>query len=179
MVERKPLPGERVLIYDCEGYFMGASLAERLARQGRTVTLVTAFPGAGPAMDFTGESLFFTPELRRLGVHIVLAHRIREIRPEGVIGCALATPERDVQWPVEATVLVTSRVAADGLYREVHSDAERLAGNGIEAVYRIGDCLAPRLHVAEAIFDGHRLAREIDSPHPAEPLPYLRERALA
>jgi len=30
--------------------------------------------------------------------------------------------------------------------------------------------------VAEAIFDGHRLAREIDSENPAVPLPYRRER---
>jgi dimethylamine/trimethylamine dehydrogenase len=44
-------------------------------------------------------------------------------------------------------------------------------------VYRIGDCVAPRL-IADAIFDGHRLGREIDSPHPEQPLPYLRERPL-
>ena len=35
--------------------------------------------------------------------------------------------------------------------------------------------MAPRI-VAEAIFDGHRLAREIDSENPAVPLPYRRER---
>jgi hypothetical protein len=37
---------------------------------------------------------------------------------------------------------------------------------------------APQL-IADCIFDGHRLAREIDSADPATPLPYLRERALA
>jgi len=37
--------------------------------------------------------------------------------------------------------------------------------------------VAPRI-IAEAIFDGHRLAREIDSPNPALPLPYLRERLV-
>ena len=37
--------------------------------------------------------------------------------------------------------------------------------------------MAPRL-LAEAIFDGHRLAREIDSPDPEIALPYLRERPL-
>jgi dimethylamine/trimethylamine dehydrogenase len=42
-------------------------------------------------------------------------------------------------------------------------------------VYRIGDCVAPRL-IADAIWDGHRLGREIDSPDPARPLPHLRER---
>jgi hypothetical protein len=30
----------------------------------------------------------------------------------------------------------------------------------------------------DAIFDGHRLAREIDSPDPAIPLPFIRERRL-
>lgn len=32
--------------------------------------------------------------------------------------------------------------------------------------------------ISEAIFDGHRLAREIDGPDPAHPLPYDRERGL-
>ena len=30
--------------------------------------------------------------------------------------------------------------------------------------------------MAEAIFDGHRLARELESPDPLVALPYLRER---
>ena len=42
-------------------------------------------------------------------------------------------------------------------------------------MFRIGDCVAPRL-LAEAIFDGHRLAREIDGADPEVALPYLRER---
>jgi dimethylamine/trimethylamine dehydrogenase len=32
--------------------------------------------------------------------------------------------------------------------------------------------------ISEAIFDGHRLAREIDGPDPAIPLPFDREREL-
>ncbi len=44
-----------------------------------------------------------------------------------------------------------------------------------EAVFRIGDCVAPRL-LAEVVFDGHRLAREIDAEDPEVALPYLRER---
>jgi electron transfer flavoprotein alpha subunit len=42
-------------------------------------------------------------------------------------------------------------------------------------VFRIGDCVAPRL-LAEAVFDGHRLAREIDCDDPEVALPWLRER---
>ena len=54
---------------------------------------------------------------------------------------------------------------------------EVLEAAGIEALYRIGDCVAPQL-IADAIFSGHRLAREIDSADPATPLPYLRERPV-
>ena len=74
-------------------------------------------------------------------------------------------------------MLVTQRVSDDALYRELVADPAALEAAGIEAVYRIGDCVAPRL-IADAIFDGHRLAREIDSPDPAIALPYLRERPL-
>ena len=66
----------------------------------------------------------------------------------------------------------------DALYLELRADEARLAAEGIEAVYRIGDCVAPQL-IADAIFDGHRLAREIDCENPAVPLPYVRERPVA
>jgi dimethylamine/trimethylamine dehydrogenase len=32
--------------------------------------------------------------------------------------------------------------------------------------------------IAQAVFSGHRLAREIDSPDPSVPLPFIRERRL-
>jgi dimethylamine/trimethylamine dehydrogenase len=57
----------------------------------------------------------------------------------------------------------------------LRSDTTALEREGILAVYRIGDCFAPRLNVADAIFDGHRLGREIDSNDPETPLQYIRE----
>ncbi|HET9071417.1 MAG TPA: hypothetical protein VFN60_05835, partial [Acidimicrobiales bacterium] len=53
----------------------------------------------------------------------------------------------------------------------------RLAADGVIGLYRIGDCVAPRV-LPDTVFDGHRLGREIDSPDPARPLPSIRERAL-
>ena len=32
--------------------------------------------------------------------------------------------------------------------------------------------------IVDSVFDGHRLAREIDSPNPEMPLPFIRERRL-
>jgi dimethylamine/trimethylamine dehydrogenase len=51
----------------------------------------------------------------------------------------------------------------------------RWAEFGLSGVRRVGDCLAPR-YLADAVFDGHRLAREIDSENPEVPLPFKRER---
>ncbi len=35
MLEGKELPGERVVVLDTDGYFMGVSLAEKLALRGQ------------------------------------------------------------------------------------------------------------------------------------------------
>jgi len=53
-------------------------------------------------------------------------------------------------------VLVTHRLS-DGLYGELRSDPDALEREGITGLYRVGDCVEPRL-IADAIFDGHRLA---------------------
>ena len=53
---------------------------------------------------------------------------------------------------------------------------DHLAAAGIRGLYRIGDALSPRL-ISEAIFDGHRLAREIDAEDPSQPALYHRELA--
>jgi dimethylamine/trimethylamine dehydrogenase len=78
----------------------------------------------------------------------------------------------------DAVVLVTQRLSNESLYLELKADEDALRAEGVEAVFRIGDCVAPRL-ISEAVFDGHRLAREIDSENPAMPLPYKRERYTA
>ncbi len=67
-------------------------------------------------------------------------------------------------------MLVTQRLSNEALYLELASDPHALAAGGIQAVYRTGDCVAPRWLV-DTVFDGHRLAREIDSPNPHVYLP--------
>jgi len=85
--------------------------------------------------------------------------------------------EFEEPWSMETdgVVLVTQQVSEDALYRELIADRAALDAADIEAVYRIGDCVAPRM-ISEAIFDGHRLAREIDSADPSFALPFDRER---
>ncbi|MBS1883072.1 MAG: FAD-dependent oxidoreductase [Actinobacteria bacterium] len=177
MVEGKPVPDGPVLVYDCEGYYMAASLAERLAREGREVTFVTPFAEVAPYMDYTLEAIGMNRLLRGLGVALVPQHRVAEVGVGAVHGHHVHDEAADVEWPVAATVLCTQRVSDAHLFRTLEADPEGLEQAGIEGLYRIGDCFVPRI-AAESVFEGHRLGREIDSPDPSEPLGFPRERLL-
>jgi dimethylamine/trimethylamine dehydrogenase len=175
MVEGKPVPGERVLVYDTDGYFMAASLAEKLAREGKRVTLVTSFAEIAPYMVYTLENARQNRLLHDLGVELVAHHIVSEITPGRVSGFRIHAPALTVTWEADAVVLVTMRASDDALFRSLEADTGALASAGIRGLYRIGDCIVPRL-MADDIFDGHRLAREIDAEDPAVPLPFIRER---
>ena len=47
----------------------------------------------------------------------------------------------------------------------------------MKGVYRAGDCLAPR-YIADVVFDGHRMGREICSPDPQRPRAIIREQRV-
>jgi dimethylamine/trimethylamine dehydrogenase len=170
------IDGEHVLVYDTDGYFTAVGMAEMLLAAGRRVSIVTPFPNLSPFMFLTGEAFRVNRELRVQGVEIVPNHVLSQIAPEQSLGQNVWAPAGSdpVLWEADAVVLVTQREPRDALYHELRGDPQRLEREGIEAVYRIGDCLAPRT-IAENIFDGHRLAREIDTADPATPLPYIRE----
>ena len=175
MLEGKAPPGERVVVFDGEGYFMAAGLAEKLAGEGFAVELVSCLDKIAPVCDETLEGPLLRRHLHELGIGQRAGVMLTQIEPGRVAG------EDELGEPVElaadAVVLVTQRLSNEALYLELAADEEALRAEGVEALYRIGDCVAPRI-VAEAVFDGHRLAREIDSENPAVPLPYRRERLV-
>jgi len=175
MVESKPVPGSRAIVLDLEGYFTGAGIAEKLVQEGHHVELVTCFDAVAPYCDQTLEGYRLRGRLHQLGIGMHRGVLPVELSASGLVGDAEFG--RRLELKADAVVLVTQRVSDDGLYRELASDPAALEQAGVEAVYAIGDCVAPRL-IADAIFDGHRLAREIDSPDPSRPLPYQRERPL-
>jgi dimethylamine/trimethylamine dehydrogenase len=174
MVAHKRPPGERVLIYDAEGYFMAAGLAELLAGEGHKVELVTCLDQIAPMCDHTLEGPLLRRRLHDAGVTLRRGLTLTVVEPAR----ALLRDEFDepLELGTDGIVLVTQRRSNDALYHALAGDPEALAAEGIEAIHRVGDCVAPRL-IADAIFDGHRLAREIDTDNPAVPLPYQRERA--
>jgi dimethylamine/trimethylamine dehydrogenase len=175
MVEGKRPPGKHVAVLDYEGYFTGTALAEQLCREGFVVEFVTCHEAVAPYCDQTLEGL---PVRRRLHELRVAVHRAAVATSVAEGGIELEGEfRRRSELEVDGVVLVTQRRSDDALYHQLAADPAALEAAGVEALYRIGDCVAPRL-IADAIFDGHRLAREIDSDDPSRPLPYLRERPL-
>jgi dimethylamine/trimethylamine dehydrogenase len=175
MLAGKRPPGKRVVVHDGEGYYAGPGIAELLAAEGFDVELVTLLEHVASAADETLEGPLLRQHLHDAGVRQRAGSTIAAIEPGGVRGA----DELGVPFELEAdgVVLATQRLSNEALYLELREDEEALRGEGVEAVYRIGDCVAPRIP-AEAVFDGHRLAREIDSENPAWPLPAKRERLV-
>jgi dimethylamine/trimethylamine dehydrogenase len=175
MLQGKAVPGRRVVVYDAEGYFTAAGLAERLAGEGYEVELATCLERIAPVTDETLEGPMLRQHLHDVGI------RQRAGFLAGEIGDGVVRGTDEFGEPLEleadAVVLVTQRLSNEALYLELAKEPDALRAEGIEALYRIGDCVAPRI-IAEASFDGHRLAREIDCEDPATPLPYTRERIV-
>jgi dimethylamine/trimethylamine dehydrogenase len=65
----------------------------------------------------------------------------------------------------DALVVVTHRVARDELFHELAAPG---ATPDDVKVFRVGDCVTPRL-LEDAIFDGRRLGMEIEDANPSEP----------
>jgi dimethylamine/trimethylamine dehydrogenase len=175
MVEGKRPPGKRVLVYDGEGYVVAPGLAEQLLAEGYEVEIVTGLDLIAFFADQHLEGVLLREHLHRAGIGARTETTVTEIHAGGVRAEDI---DGELELEADAVVLTTQRLADERLFLELDGDPEGLAASGIAGLYRIGDCTAPRW-LADAVFDGHRLAREIDSEDPSRPLPFLREVALS
>jgi dimethylamine/trimethylamine dehydrogenase len=168
MLDGKRPPGGRVAVFDAEGYVVGTGIAQVLAREGLQVELVTPFGVISPLSDYTLEGPELRASVHRDGVTVRRDATLTAIAP-GLL--SLADPfGGSTELQVDGVVLCTQRLSDDALHRQLDARREEL---GVP-LYRAGDCVAPR-QVAEAIFDGHRLAREIEQPDPSVPMPHRLE----
>jgi dimethylamine/trimethylamine dehydrogenase len=185
--------GKRVMILNADPYYMAPSLAQKLAEAGHEVKVASGVD-LGRYMHFTLEY----PNVRRmfneLNIEIisdVWASRAEEGRIElydvwgdghkiqfNGAGRSPRTENRTHKWhEYDTLVLVTGRSSNVSLFRDLKARQDDWAKNDIKGIYLIGDALAPKL-IADATFDGHRLAREIEEKDPQYPLPYRREVAV-
>ena len=161
-----------VVVYDDDHYYMGGVIAEKLSLDGLDVTLVTPASDVSEWTHATLEQSWIENRLDEIGVEIIEKHELAGVgATEVAIEHASRSGGRTI--PCASVVLVTSRHSNDALYHELVADQAALDAAGITSVTRIGDCLVPST-IAAAVYSGHRLAREIDSP-PQDVVPFLRE----
>jgi dimethylamine/trimethylamine dehydrogenase len=190
--------GDRVVVLDADGYFTGVSIAEYLVDQGKEVSLVTQLHAVAPYTDFTLEA----PNLHRMihekKIRDITGHWAQSIRPGNETTVSVYSlygdgyrrtaeprtgelPRRANEHMEELTcdtvVLVTGRRSNQTLFNELKGRRAEWAAEDIDNIFHTGDCYAPRM-IADAVFDGHRLAREFDSDNPQYALPWIRERQL-
>jgi dimethylamine/trimethylamine dehydrogenase len=153
--------GASVVIYDDEHYFMGGALAEKLARAGHAVTLVTPYPQVSGWTVYTDEQAFVQDRLMGLGVTI-LPQQMLAGQGAGFAQIACATNGKGREISCNSLILVTGRLPVEDLWHVLE---------GRPNVARVGDCLAPS-SIADAVYSAHRFARLLGE----QDLPPRRER---
>ncbi|NQV47023.1 MAG: FAD-dependent oxidoreductase [Rhodospirillaceae bacterium] len=162
-----------VVLFDDDNFYMGGVVAEKLRRDGHQVTLVTTGSCVSSWTENTLEQHRIQSQLMKLGVDVITHYKIKQVKKGEVdIVCDFTDQVRSL--PAASVVMVTSRQPNNGLYLALAADPEKLAAAGIKSLQAIGDCDAPAT-IALAVYDGHRTAREIDSPPENPDLPFRRE----
>ena len=165
--------GQRVAVYDVDGYYVGPGIAELLAAEGYDVHLVT--PRAGRLADLGRHArgaACCASTCTTSGSRCTSASRCW--RTSRVASAARRSTATRGCSSVDDLVLVTHQVPSDELHRALVADPTALDAAGITAVHLIGDAASPRW-ISESVFDGHRLAREIDLPDPSFPAAVRRD----
>jgi mycofactocin system FadH/OYE family oxidoreductase 2 len=151
LLTRRPALGPRVLLYDEDGHFHAAGVAEFLADLGKQVEVVTPYAFVGlklPTVSLAGAHR----RLREKHIRFTALTRLRGVRDGRVILADAYTGEEEARAGVDAIVLATGSRATDDLYRVLRGR--------VATLYRVGDCVAPRTGV-DAIRDGHLVGRRV------------------
>jgi dimethylamine/trimethylamine dehydrogenase len=164
------LPTGRVVIYDDDHYVMGGLLAELAAARGHQVTLVTPAPLVSYWTQFTLEQDRIEARLRSLGVRLHARTVLRSIAADHCVAESVVD-RAELVLPRDGVVLVGDRAPAIDLYESLESEPE---GRRPATLRLVGDAEAPGL-IAQAVFSGHRAARELGQ-QPTEGPGFRRER---
>ena len=151
-----------VVVFDDEHYYMGSVIAEKLARDGCRVTLVTPAADVGSWSKFTLEFVHVQARLAELGVAIRPSRNIVDITPDAITLRANFTGSEE-RIEGASVVMVTSAVPNTALRDGLEARAESFDDLGIASLTYIGDCVAPG-PIAQAVHDGHAFGRRFGDP---------------
>lgn len=164
------IPPGRVVIYDDDHYVMGGLLAELLAARGHEVELLTPAPLVSHWTQYTLEQERIEHRLRSLGVQIHTRTTLRSIGVDHVVAEAVIGG-RTSELPRRSVVLVADRLPRTDLHEEL---VGALAAGALDSLQLIGDADAPGL-IAQAVFAGHRAARQFGESVDPDAVEFLRE----
>jgi len=165
------LPEGPVVIFDDEHYYMGSVIAEKLARAGLAVALVTPESLVSAFTVNTLEQAAIQRGLLELGVAVMTGKTLVALETGSAELACVFTGRRE-RIAAGSVVLVTMQSPDDALYHDLAARPDDLQRAGIRKIVRIGDCLAPGT-IAAAVYSGHRFARELDVM--ADAVPFRRE----
>lgn len=163
--------GLQIIIYDDDHYYMGGVLAELLAANGCSVTLVTPAPTISAWTEFTLEQDRIYKRLLDLNVTL-LPHHVLASHSGTSATVSHAITSAETVLPCDAVVMVTERIPNDSLYHELKP---ALADGRLKSLRLIGDAEAPNI-IAQAVFSGHLAAREFDETINPDVTPFKVER---
>ncbi len=165
--------GNRVVLFDDDHYYLGAVIAELLAKEGYAVTLVTPVPQVSQWTTNTMEAHRIRARIIEAGVEVRTDTAVTAIGAGGV-DTACRFTGRAGALDADSVVLVTARLPHDELYTELHAREDEWSAAGISTVKGIGDAWAPST-IAAAVWSGHRFAEDLDTPPNDAPVPFRRE----
>ncbi|MET2830968.1 FAD-dependent oxidoreductase [Mesorhizobium shangrilense] len=192
--------GQRVLVLDGEGFVHAIGMAEMMADQGKDVTILSQSHIVAAYLERTRETANLQRMMHEKGIHERPMHwvesfvlngdevmadifyvyrdgykRFQKPSPDGGLPRRVGNEVETKAF--DSVILCTSRWSNSELYEELLGRKDEWAQNEIAAIYRAGDCYAPRL-LPDAMFDGHRIAREFESENPQRPQAMIRERQI-
>lgn len=167
------MPQGRVVLFDDDHYYMGGVIAELLAKNGATVTLVTPAAYVSEWTLNTLEQAEIHARLVKLGVEIRLNQGVMAITETSVTTQCIYSGQQE-QIEADTVVLVASRLQDDSLWHSLKARQEEWEDAGIRSIKVIGDAEAPG-PIAWATYAGHRYAQELDAADLGDALPFRRE----
>ena len=167
------LPIGNVAVFDDDHYYMGGVLAEKLARAGRKVYLLTPANEVSTWTQHTLEQNRIQTRLLELDVQIVQQRRLAQIKPEGIeVACIYSGRIEFID--CQSIVMITERTPERELYDDLMTRQNAGKLEQIKSIKLIGDALAPGT-IAAAVYGGHRCAREFGADIDVDTVPFKRE----
>jgi len=158
-IMRGNLPAGPVAIYDDDGYYLAAGLADKLREAGREVHFVTSAGIVAPWMSYTGDQAATHAHLLAQGIICHFNKSLRAFAP-GRLDLDCVYGGAGTVLAVASLVPVTARQPETTLFDALQGDPAGLAAAGIRTLTRIGDAEAPGI-IAHAVYAGHRFARNL------------------